>query len=60
MRTNLRHLRVFLAVAEHGSITRAAELGLVSQPAVTQAIAKLATATGSRPAPSQPAAPWAS
>jgi DNA-binding transcriptional LysR family regulator len=51
---------VFLAVAEHGSITRAAELGLVSQPAVTQAIAKLATATGSRPAPSQPAAPWAS
>lgn len=41
MRANLRHLRVFLAVAEHGSITRAAELGLVTQPAVTQAIAKL-------------------
>lgn len=41
MRANFRHLRLFLAVAEQGSITRAAELGLVSQPAVTQAIAKL-------------------
>ena len=41
MRPNLRHLRLFLAVAEHGSITRAAALGRVSQPAVTQAIAGL-------------------
>jgi DNA-binding transcriptional LysR family regulator len=41
MKASLRHLRVFLAVAEHGSITRAAEIGLVSQPAVTQAVAKL-------------------
>lgn len=41
MRTNFRHLRVFLAVADSGSITRAAESALVSQPAVTQAIAKL-------------------
>lgn len=39
--SNLRHLRVFLAVAECGSITRAAERSFVSQPAVTQAIAKL-------------------
>ncbi|TPE43414.1 LysR family transcriptional regulator, partial [Amaricoccus solimangrovi] len=41
MTVNLRHLRVFLAVADSGSITRAAEAALVSQPAVTQAIAKL-------------------
>jgi LysR family transcriptional regulator, regulator for genes of the gallate degradation pathway len=38
---NLRHLRVFLEVFGHGSITRAAELCHISQPAVTQAIAKL-------------------
>jgi len=44
---NLRHLRVLLAVAEHGSITRAAELCRVSQPAVTQAIAKLERLAGS-------------
>ena len=41
MKTNLRHLRVFAAVVESGSITRAAERALVSQPAVTQAVAKL-------------------
>lgn len=46
MKASLRHLRVFLAVAEHGSITRAAEIGLVSQPAVTQAVAKLERAAG--------------
>lgn len=38
---NLRHLRVFLAVAEGGSVTRAAEAARLSQPAVTQALAKL-------------------
>ncbi|MGR3416615.1 MULTISPECIES: LysR family transcriptional regulator [unclassified Paracoccus (in: a-proteobacteria)] len=43
---NLRHLRVFLAVAEGGSVTRAAAAGLVSQPAVTQAIAKLESQAG--------------
>lgn len=41
MRANLRHLRAFLAVVDHGSITRAAEICHVSQPAVTQAIRKL-------------------
>jgi DNA-binding transcriptional LysR family regulator len=43
---NLRHLRVFMAVAECGSVTRAAEQCHVSQPAVTQAIAKLEAVAG--------------
>lgn len=46
MTANLRHLRLFLATVEHGSITRAAEIGLVSQPAVTQAMAKLEREAG--------------
>lgn len=46
MRAGFRHLRLLLAVAEHGSVTRAAETGLVSQPAVTQAIAKLEREVG--------------
>lgn len=41
MKTNLRHLRTFLSTVETGSITRAAELNNVSQPAVTQAIRRL-------------------
>ncbi len=41
MKSNLRHLRVFAAVVETASITRAAEKSRVSQPAVTQAVAKL-------------------
>lgn len=44
---NLRHLRVFLAVAETGSVTRAAGVCGVSQPAVTQAIARLERLAGS-------------
>lgn len=38
---NLRHMRVFLDVTRHASVTRAAELGNLSQPAVSQAVAKL-------------------
>ncbi|PRX35194.1 regulatory helix-turn-helix protein, lysR family [Meinhardsimonia xiamenensis] len=36
---NLRHLRAFLAIAETGSLTRAAARVHVSQPAVSQALA---------------------
>ena len=38
---NLRHLRVFQAVARLGSISGASREARVSQPAVTQGIAKL-------------------
>lgn len=43
---NLRHLRLLLAVAETGSLTHAAALAHVSQPAVTQAIGKLEREAG--------------
>lgn len=46
MKSNLRHLRIFLAVCEAGSISRAAELGHASQPAVTQVVGKLERAAG--------------
>ena len=38
---NLRHLRVFLEVAKSGGISAAARTVNLSQPAITQAIAKL-------------------
>lgn len=38
---NLRHLRMFMAVVETGSLTKAAKLCHLSQPAVTQALAKM-------------------
>ncbi|MBB5321731.1 LysR family transcriptional regulator [Marinobacter oulmenensis] len=38
---NLRHLRVFLEVARQRSISKAAPLVFLSQPAITQAIGKL-------------------
>ena len=44
--SNLRHLRVFLALAETGSATGAAERCRLSQPAVTQAMARLAALAG--------------
>ena len=40
---NLRHLRVFLEVAKHRSISKAAPQVFLSQPAITQAIGKLET-----------------
>ncbi|WP_315859657.1 LysR family transcriptional regulator [Pseudorhizobium xiangyangii] len=43
---NLRHLRVFTAVAELKSLTQASEKWHLSQPAVTQAINKLERETG--------------
>lgn len=44
--TNLRHLRVFLTVEKTGSLTQAARQCNVSQPAVTQALAKLGNLAG--------------
>ena len=41
MTSNLRHLSIFFAVCDTGSISRAAELGHASQPAVTQGVDKL-------------------
>ena len=46
MRHNLRHLRVFLAVVDTGSVTKAAEASFVSQPAVTQALSKIERTLG--------------
>ncbi len=46
MKSNLRHLRIFVAVAETGSIGRAAGLCNVSQPAATQAIGRLERVAG--------------
>lgn len=43
---NLYHLRVFLAVAEHEHITRASEVLILSQPAVTKIIQHLEQETG--------------
>lgn len=43
---NPRHLRLFLAVTETGSLTEAARRGRVTQPAVTQAIGKIEAAAG--------------
>ena len=43
---NLRHLRLFCAVAELRSLTLTAETWNLSQPAVTQAISKLERETG--------------
>src|SRR5690606_968470 len=41
MAPNLRHLRAFCVVAEYQSISRASEKVVLSQPAITQPIAKL-------------------
>lgn len=46
MRFNLRHLRVLLAVVDTCSVTKAADLCHVSQPAVTQALSKIEAMVG--------------
>ncbi|ELE2164229.1 LysR family transcriptional regulator [Vibrio fluvialis] len=38
---NLRHLVAFVAVVKHGSISKASESIFLSQPAITQALAKI-------------------
>ncbi|MBQ0784543.1 MAG: LysR family transcriptional regulator [Amphritea sp.] len=43
---NIRHLRVFLEVVECKSISKASERVFLSQPAITQAIAKLEVTLG--------------
>jgi DNA-binding transcriptional LysR family regulator len=45
---NLRHLRAFAAAVEYGGATRAAERIHLSQPAVTQALAKLEARLGAK------------
>ena len=47
-RLNLRHLRAALAVARHGSISAAARDVHLTQPAITQGLAKLEAAIGAR------------
>src|SRR2546430_16047504 len=43
---DLRRLRLFLAVVDHGGMTRAAEVEHVAQPSVSQAIRELETELG--------------
>jgi LysR family carnitine catabolism transcriptional activator len=43
---DLRKLRLFLAVVDHGGMTRAAEAAYVAQPSVSQAIRELETELG--------------
>lgn len=45
-RIKLRHLRVFIAVAQSGSMVRAAERLAISQPVVSKAIAELEQLVG--------------
>lgn len=46
MTPGLRHLRVFLAVIDHGSVTAGAAACHITQPAASQALARLAAEAG--------------
>jgi LysR family transcriptional regulator of gallate degradation len=46
-RLNLRHLRAFKAVCDTGSLSQAATVSHLSQPAITQGLAKLTKSVGS-------------
>ena len=47
-RLKMRHLRTLVAIAEHGSLVRAAKALSISQPAVTKTLAKLEDIAGHR------------
>lgn len=47
-RLNLRHLRAIVAIAEHGSISAAARAISITQPAITQGLARLEDHLGER------------
>ena len=47
-RLKMRHLRTLVAVAEHGSLVRAAKALSISQPAVTKTLAELEDIAGHR------------
>ena len=47
-RLKMRHLRTLVAIAEHGSMVRAAKALSISQPAVTKTLAELEDIAGHR------------
>ena len=47
-RLKMRHLRTLVAIAEHGSLVRAAKALSISQPAVTKTLAELEDIAGHR------------
>ncbi len=47
-RLNLRQVEAFKAVIEHGTVSRAAEVMNVSQPAISKLVAHLEDDTGLR------------
>src|SRR3569832_638821 len=48
MALNLNHLRIFRTVIEQGSITRAASVLRISQPAVSRQLAEIESSLGTR------------